>query len=284
MTVKPLARDEIARRVARDIPDGAYVNLGIGLPTLVANYVPSDREVVYHSENGILGMGPAPEPGREDHDLINAGKQPVTLVPGAAIFHHTDAFAMIRGGHIDLALLGGMQVAANGDLANWATGDEKFPPAVGGAMDLGAGAASVWVLMDHTATDGAPKILDRSLPPAWSTASTPISRSSTSPATGCWCAKWRRASSSTSCRRRPAPGSAWPTTGARSPYNPLPRCSATRSRWLAARGREAEAKKALHPCTARPRTPRRGRCSARPRPRRIKARARRQRRSGCAAA
>jgi 3-oxoacid CoA-transferase B subunit len=161
MASKPLTRDEIARRVARDIPDGAYVNLGIGLPTLVANYVPSDREVVYHSENGILGLGPAPEPGKEDHDLINAGKQPVTLLPGASIFHHTDAFAMIRGGHIDLALLGGMQVAANGDLANWATGDEKFPPAVGGAMDLGAGAASVWVLMDHHARDGAPKILER---------------------------------------------------------------------------------------------------------------------------
>lgn len=161
MPAKPLTRDEIARRVGRDIPDGAYVNLGIGLPTLVANYVPSDREVVYHSENGILGMGPAPEPGKEDYDLINAGKQPVTLLPGAAIFHHTDAFAMIRGGHIDLALLGAMQVGANGDLANWATGDEKFPPAVGGAMDLGAGAASVWVLMDHTAKDGSPKILER---------------------------------------------------------------------------------------------------------------------------
>ncbi len=161
MPVKPLSRDEIARRVGRDIPDGAYVNLGIGLPTLVANYVPSDREVVYHSENGILGMGPAPPPGAEDPDLINAGKQPVTLVRGAAIFHHTDAFAMIRGGHIDLALLGAMQVGSNGDLANWATGDETFPPAVGGAMDLGAGAASVWVLMDHTARDGAPKILER---------------------------------------------------------------------------------------------------------------------------
>src|SRR3954469_10859941 len=160
MSAKPLSRDEIARRVGRDIPDGAYVNLGIGLPTLVANYVPSDREVVYHSENGILGMGPSPKGGEEDLDIINAGKQNVTLLPGASIFHHTDAFAMIRGGHIDLALLGGMQVAANGDLANWATGDEKFPPAVGGAMDLGAGAASVWVLMDHNAKDGAPKILD----------------------------------------------------------------------------------------------------------------------------
>ena len=161
MAAKPLTRDEIARRVGRDIPDGAYVNLGIGLPTLAANYVPADREVVYHSENGILGMGPAPRPGQQDPDLINAGKQPITLLPGASIFHHTDAFAMIRGGHIDLALLGAMQVGANGDLANWSTGDEKFPPAVGGAMDLGAGAASVWVLMEHTTKDGAPKILER---------------------------------------------------------------------------------------------------------------------------
>jgi 3-oxoadipate CoA-transferase beta subunit len=161
MAAKPLSRDEIARRVGRDIPDGAYVNLGIGLPTLAANYVPADREVVYHSENGILGLGPTPPKGHEDPDLINAGKQPVTLLPGAAIFHHTDAFAMIRGGHIDLALLGAMQVGANGDLANWATGDEKFPPAVGGAMDLAAGAAGVWVLMEHTTKDGEPKILER---------------------------------------------------------------------------------------------------------------------------
>ena len=161
MPAKPLSRDQIARRVGRDIPNGAYVNLGIGLPTLAANYVPAGREVVYHSENGILGLGPAPQRGEEDFDLINAGKQPVTLVRGASIFHHTDAFAMIRGGHIDLALLGAMQVAANGDLANWATGDEKFPPAVGGAMDLGAGAASVWVLMEHTTKDGEAKILER---------------------------------------------------------------------------------------------------------------------------
>ena len=160
MTTKPLSRDEIARRVGKDIPDGAYVNLGIGLPTLAANYVPPDREVIYHSENGILGLGPSPKKGEEDLDIINAGKQNVTLLPGASIFHHTDAFAMIRGGHIDLALLGAMQVAANGDLANWSTGDEKFPPAVGGAMDLGAGAASVWALMEHTTKDGQPKILE----------------------------------------------------------------------------------------------------------------------------
>ena len=161
MSVKPLSRDEIARRVGRDIPDGAYVNLGIGLPTLAANYVPTDREVIYHSENGILGLGPSPKPGEEDLDIINAGKQNATLLPGASIFHHTDAFAMIRGGHIDLALLGAMQVGANGDLANWSTGDERFPPAVGGAMDLGAGAASIWVLMDHTTKDGQHKILER---------------------------------------------------------------------------------------------------------------------------
>ncbi len=161
MTYKPLAREAIARRVALDVPDGAFVNLGIGLPTQVANYVPADREVIYHSENGILGMGPAPAKGQEDPDLINAGKQPVTLMPGASIFHHTDAFAMIRGGHIDLALLGAMQVGATGDLANWATGDEKFPPAVGGAMDLAAGAAGVWVLMEHTTKEGEPKILER---------------------------------------------------------------------------------------------------------------------------
>ena len=161
MTAKPLSRDEIARRVGRDIPDGAYVNLGIGLPTLAANYVPVDREVIYHSENGLLGMGPAPKKGEEDPDIINAGKQPVTLLPGASIFHHTDSFAMIRGGHVGLALLGAMQVAANGDLANWSTGDEKFPPAVGGAMDLAAGAASVWALMEHTTRDGQPKILER---------------------------------------------------------------------------------------------------------------------------
>jgi 3-oxoadipate CoA-transferase beta subunit len=161
MTGKTLTRDQIAMRVGLDIPNGSYVNLGIGLPTLVANYVPAGHEVVYHSENGILGLGPAPSREHEDPDLINAGKQSITLVQGAAIFHHTDAFAMIRGGHIDLALLGALQVAADGDLANWATGDEKYPPAVGGAMDLAVGAASVWVLMEHTTKGGRPKIVER---------------------------------------------------------------------------------------------------------------------------
>jgi 3-oxoadipate CoA-transferase beta subunit len=156
---KPLSREQVARRVARDVPDGAYVNLGIGLPTLVANFVPSDREVIYHSENGILGMGPSPAPGAEDLDLINASKQFVTLQPGAAIVHHTDAFAMIRGGHIDLALLGAFQVSADGDLANWSTGEGGAAPAVGGAMDLAAGAAAVWVLMEHTTKKGEPKIV-----------------------------------------------------------------------------------------------------------------------------
>jgi 3-oxoadipate CoA-transferase beta subunit len=159
--MKPLSREQVARRVARDVPDGAYVNLGIGLPTLVANFVPSDREVIYHSENGILGMGPAPAKGEEDLDLINASKQFVTLLPGAAIVHHTDAFAMIRGGHIDLALLGAFQVSADGDLANWSTGEGGAAPAVGGAMDLAAGAAAVWVLMEHTTKTGAPKIVRR---------------------------------------------------------------------------------------------------------------------------
>jgi 3-oxoadipate CoA-transferase, beta subunit len=156
---RPLSREQVARRVGRDIPDGTYVNLGIGLPTLVANFVPQDREVIYHSENGILGMGPAPPPGEEDLDLINASKQFVTLLPGAVICHHTEAFAMIRGGHIDLALLGAFQVSAQGDLANWSTGETGSAPAVGGAMDLAAGAAAVWVLMEHVTKSGAPKIV-----------------------------------------------------------------------------------------------------------------------------
>ena len=157
----PWTREDLARRAAKELRDGYYVNLGIGIPTLVANYIPQGMNVVLQSENGMLGMGPFPYEGEEDPDLVNAGKQTITQLATSSYFSSSDSFGMIRGGHIDLALLGGMQVAANGDLANWATGDEKFPPAVGGAMDLGAGAASVWVLMDHTAKDGAPKILER---------------------------------------------------------------------------------------------------------------------------
>jgi len=158
---EPLQRHQIARRIAEDITDGAYVNLGIGMPTMVANYVPEDREVVYHSENGILGMGPAPAPGEEDPDLINAGKQPVTLLPGASIFHHTDAFIMMRGGHIDITVLGAFQVSERGDLANWATNDGKLPPAVGGAMDLAVGARQVFVMTEHVTRRGEPKILQQ---------------------------------------------------------------------------------------------------------------------------
>jgi 3-oxoacid CoA-transferase B subunit len=152
---------DVARRIARDIPDGAYVNLGIGLPTLVADCVGSDKEVVYHSENGILGMGPAPAPGQEDPELINAGKQPVTLLPGGAFFHHTDAFLMMRGGHVDVTVLGAFQVSETGDLANWATDDASHPPAVGGAMDLAVGAKRVLVMTTHTTRAGRPKLLPR---------------------------------------------------------------------------------------------------------------------------
>lgn len=154
-----LSRPEMAARVAQDIPDGSYVNLGIGLPTLVSNYVPAGREIIYHSENGILGVGPTPTPGEEDPELINAGKQLVTLVPGASYFHHTDSFMIMRGGHLDVSVLGAFQVGANGDLANWATDDEGFPPAVGGAMDLAVGAKRVLVLTTHTTSSGAPKLL-----------------------------------------------------------------------------------------------------------------------------
>lgn len=156
-----LTRDQMAWRVAQDIPDGTYVNLGIGIPEKVAAFVPAGREVIYHSENGILGLGPPPEEGTEDFDLINAGKKPVTLLKGAAFFHHADSFAMVRGGHIDTCVLGAMQVAANGDLANWSTGADDAIPAVGGAMDLVAGVANVVVVTQHTTRDGAPKLLDR---------------------------------------------------------------------------------------------------------------------------
>jgi 3-oxoadipate CoA-transferase, beta subunit len=154
-------KDEIARRVARDIPEGAIVNLGIGLPTTVANHLPREREVILHSENGVLGMGPSPPPGEEDYDLINAGKGPVTLLPGGAFFHHADSFAMMRGGHLDICVLGAFQVAANGDLANWSTGAADAIPAVGGAMDLAVGARSTWVMMEHVTKSGAPKIVRR---------------------------------------------------------------------------------------------------------------------------
>lgn len=155
-----LTRDQIAARVARDIPEGAYVNLGIGLPTLVANHLPADREIFLHSENGILGMGPAPAAGDEDWDLINAGKQPVTLRTGGAFFHHADSFAMMRGGHLDICVLGAFQVSASGDLANWHTGGDAIP-AVGGAMDLAAGAKRVFVMMEHQTRSGESKIVQR---------------------------------------------------------------------------------------------------------------------------
>jgi 3-oxoadipate CoA-transferase beta subunit len=149
----------LAQRIARDIPDGSYVNLGIGLPTLVAEYVPNDAEIVFHSENGILGVGPQPAPERSDPDLINAAKQPVTLIPGASLFDHATSFMMIRGGHLDIAVMGAYQVSAAGDLANWTTGKAGVAPAVGGAMDLAAGAKHVWVLMEHCTRDGASRLL-----------------------------------------------------------------------------------------------------------------------------
>jgi len=159
--MKRLTRDEMAARVARDIPEGSYVNLGIGLPTKVANHLPPDREVLLQSENGVLGMGPAPPPGQEDYDLINAGKQPVTLLPGGAYFHHADSFAMMRGGHLDICVLGAFQVSQAGDLANWHTGEADAIPAVGGAMDLAIGAKSVYVMMELLTRDGRSKLVER---------------------------------------------------------------------------------------------------------------------------
>jgi 3-oxoadipate CoA-transferase beta subunit len=152
--------DEMAQRVAQDIPDGAYVNLGIGMPTKVANYVSADKQVIYHSENGILGVGPAPAPGEENPNLINAGKQYVTLLPGGCYFDNAESFGMMRGGHLDIAVLGAFQVSSGGDIANWATDNEKFPPAVGGAMDLAVGARKLFVVMRHTTRDNKPKILE----------------------------------------------------------------------------------------------------------------------------
>lgn len=156
-----LSRQEIACVAAHDIPDGACVNLGIGLPTLIADYVPAGRELMLHSEQGLLGLGPAPAPGEEDYDVINAGKFPVTLLPGASVFSHSESFLMIRGGHIQIACLGAFQVGANGDLANWTVDAPGQIPGVGGAMDLAAGAEKVWVLMEHCTKDGAPRILER---------------------------------------------------------------------------------------------------------------------------
>jgi 3-oxoadipate CoA-transferase beta subunit len=153
------SKDELAARVAQDIPEGATVNLGIGQPTLVANHIPATREVLLHSENGILGMGPAPAKGLEDYDLINAGKQPVTLLPGGAFFHHADSFAMMRGGHLDICVLGAFQVSATGDLANWHTGEPDAIPAVGGAMDLAIGAKQTWVMMDLLTKQGQSKLV-----------------------------------------------------------------------------------------------------------------------------
>ena len=161
MSYRRRSKDELAARVAQDIFDGAVVNLGIGQPTRVANHLPPGREIILHSENGILGMGPAPAEGQEDYDLINAGKQPVTLLAGGAYFHHADSFAMMRGGHIDICVLGAFQVSATGDLANWSTGEEGAIPAVGGAMDLATGAKQTWVMMDLLTKQGSSKLVDR---------------------------------------------------------------------------------------------------------------------------
>ncbi|HEX2940028.1 MAG TPA: 3-oxoacid CoA-transferase subunit B [Rhodopila sp.] len=159
--IKPFSRVQMAQNAAADIPEGWYVNLGIGMPTAIADWVPAEREVIFHSENGILGMGPAPEKDKVEPWLINAGKQYITLLDGGSICHHADSFSMIRGGHLDLCVLGAFQVAENGDIANWATSENDTAPAVGGAMDLAAGAKRLWVLMDHTAKDGSPKLVKR---------------------------------------------------------------------------------------------------------------------------
>lgn len=159
MSYQRRSKDQLAARVAQDIAEGSVVNLGIGMPTLVANHIPADREVLLHSENGILGMGPAPASGEEDYDLINAGKQPVTLLKGGSYFHHNDSFAMMRGGHLDICVLGAFQVSATGDLANWHTGEADAIPAVGGAMDLAVGAKQAWVMMDLLTKKGESKVV-----------------------------------------------------------------------------------------------------------------------------
>lgn len=161
MTYQALTRVEMARVAAWDIPDGSCVNLGIGVPTMIADHIPEDREILLQSEQGLLGLGPAPAPGEEDDDVVNAGKFHVTLLKGASVFSHSDSFLMIRGGHIQIAALGAFQVACNGDLANWSTGEPGAIPGVGGAMDLAAGAAQVWVLMEHNQKDGAPRLLEQ---------------------------------------------------------------------------------------------------------------------------
>ena len=161
MTYQKRSKDQIAARVAQDIEEGAVVNLGIGMPTLVANHIPASREVLLHSENGILGLGPPALAGEEDYDLINAGKQPVTLLAGGSFFHHADSFAMMRGGHLDICVLGAFQVSASGDLANWHTGEKGAIPAVGGAMDLAVGAKQTWVMLELLTKQGVSKLVSR---------------------------------------------------------------------------------------------------------------------------
>ena len=157
--IQPLTREQMAWRAAQDLMEGDYVNLGIGIPTLAASYVPAGREVIFHSENGILGMGPKPEPGKEDPYMVDAGKNKTTLVAGGCFVHHADSFMIIRGGHLDVSLLGAFEVSEDGDLANWTTEDPEFPPGVGGAMDLAVGARAIRVIMDHTSKNGEPRIL-----------------------------------------------------------------------------------------------------------------------------
>jgi 3-oxoadipate CoA-transferase beta subunit len=161
MTYTLRSREDIARAIADDIADGSIVNLGIGIPTMVSDYIPAGREIILHSENGILGLGPKAAPGQEDYDLVNAGKQAVTLLPGGAFFHHADSFAMMRGGHLDIAILGALQVSAQGDLANWHTGEAGVIPAVGGAMDLAVGAKQVWVAMQLFTKTGQCKVVEQ---------------------------------------------------------------------------------------------------------------------------